>query len=361
MATVPRDRVYAPPLTPEQAPCIDGLREAVLTALMHEHGPFYDEYVAEELQRGAQPDQGARAELAQRALQLYARLADDNFLHRYLRARQYDIDKACAKVLRSLAWHLRERPEDLRAADFAEEARFGKVYLGGTDRHGRPVVVLDSSLTSVLDEAGQIRHLVWTLDRAVRRMARTGCEKLVVFMHMESFGFTNFPPLRAMQDAIRVLGGHFPERLGHCVLYMVPYVFGSLWSVVKQLIDPVTREKFVMIAGDTAAGTANDATLTGAPSGTGASAASNRRTAHVGPPTVEGSHAWPPRSSEVIGPDWRTLTGAERPVLDVGASPGYAHAERWAEALQEEEEADGKAVVRDGASDDDDDFVDAHE
>jgi hypothetical protein len=40
--------------------------------------------------------------------------------------------------------------------------------------------------------------------------------------------------------------------------------------------------------------------------------------------------------TDILGPAWRTLTGAEQPVLVAGASPGYDHAARWAEALQEE-------------------------
>ena len=39
---------------------------------------------------------------------------------------------------------------------------------------------------------------------------------------------------------------------------------------------------------------------------------------------------------DIIGPDWRTLCGAEQPVLATGASPGYDHAARWADALAEE-------------------------
>lgn len=297
-AAVAPDRIRAPPLTEAQAECIDALRAAVDAALADPHHVFYAPPLLP-----ADADAADRAALVQRAQALFARLGTRNFLHRYLRARAFDVEAACLKTLRSLAWHLTARPEALRAAEFEEDARNGKTYLSGPDAHGRPIVVLDSTKPSVLDHEGQLRHLVWTLRRAEHRMAAAGgdCEKFVAFLHLEDFGWSTAPPLRTVQDTTRILGGHFPERLGHCVLYKAPFVFWTLWSMVKPLLDPVTRDKVVMISGDTSEGSANDLLL-----------------------------------REIVGPAWRELCGAEQPVLAPGASPGYDHAVRWAEALADD-------------------------
>ena len=272
--------VHAPPLPPDGAAAIDALREAILNALSHEHSPFYADYLASTADDNPDPSSfsvapsfsaaspssaasTASIPLVMQALEVYARVCDDNFLHRYLRARQFDVPRACTKALASIAWHLRVRPERLRAAEFEAEARAGKVYVSGPDVHGRAILVLDSTRASVLDQGGQIHHLIWNIQRAVRRTAAGGCEKFAVFIHLEEFGWSNAPSLLATQQAIRLLGGHFPERLGHCVLYKAPYLFWTLWSMVKPLLDPVTSAKVVMISGDTADGTANNQTLVG--------------------------------------------------------------------------------------------------
>ena len=278
--TVPRERVFAPALEDGQAAVLDAVREAVLDVLMHERHAFYTDYLAAHT-HGTAPPQGdeadeaeepplsaaaaaaERAELMQRALAVYARICDDNFLHRYARARAYDVERTCTKVLNSIAWHLAVRPETIRAAEFEEEARTGKIYIGGTDVHGRAVIVLDNTKASALDHDGQMRHLIWSMQRAVRRMQPGGREKFVVFIHLEDFGFTTAPSLRTTQETIKILGGHFPERLGHCVLYKAPYLFWTLWNMVKPIIDVVTREKVVMISGDTSEGTSNDHMLVG--------------------------------------------------------------------------------------------------
>ena len=64
---------------------------------------------------------------------------------------------------------------------------------------------------------------------------------------------------------------------------------------MKPFVDPVTFSKVVVINGDVSKGTPNDKILT-----------------------------------ELIGEEWRDMTGAESPRLRSDSAPGYDHAANWA-------------------------------
>ena len=45
---------------------------------------------------------------------------------------------------------------------------------------------------------------------------------------------------------------------GHVVLYQAPWVFQTLFNMVKPLLDPVTAGKVVFVSGDDSPGSDND-------------------------------------------------------------------------------------------------------
>jgi hypothetical protein len=224
---------------------------------------------------------------------------DRPVLHRYLRARQYDVNKALALLHGTLVWRGTMRPDTLRAVDMETEAVTGKIRHGTLDRHGRPIVVLDNTVENhVSGRDGQMRFLVFNFTRAERLM-KPGVDKYVVFIHLENFSFMNMPPMATTLETCNIVLFHFPERLGHCILYQPPRLFSGTFAIASRLMDAVTRQKVIFVNGDVSAGSANDKLL-----------------------------------SDVISPDWKRLTGAEQPVLSPKCSPGYRHEEYWPKILQ---------------------------
>jgi len=47
----------------------------------------------------------------------------------------------------------------------------------------------------------------------------------------------------------RIMGDHFPERLQRCIIFPIPRYSLWIWGVVKNFLDPISREKMVLIAG----------------------------------------------------------------------------------------------------------------
>jgi hypothetical protein len=47
---------------------------------------------------------------------------------------------------------------------------------------------------------------------------------------------------------------YYPERLGHCIMYKGPAVFGIFFNAIKKLVDPKTASKIVFINGDVSDG-----------------------------------------------------------------------------------------------------------
>jgi hypothetical protein len=42
---------------------------------------------------------------------------------------------------------------------------------------------------------------------------------------------------------IKIFQSHYPETLGHAVVYNAPGIFSAVWKIVKPMLDPAVREK----------------------------------------------------------------------------------------------------------------------
>lgn len=174
-----------------------------------------------------------------------------------------------------------------------KESETGKIYISGVDKWGRPVVIFDNSVQNTNCTTDQLNFLSWNLEYACRMMPLT-VDKYVVFMNLEMFSIFATPSMAATKESIFMLCSAFPERLGHCVCYKPPSLFHTFFNTLKGLIDPRTANKMVFITGDVSEGSPNDNLM-----------------------------------RDIIGDDWKTLTGAEQPVLVPNCSPGYDHSVYW--------------------------------
>lgn len=222
-------------------------------------------------------------------------------LHRFLMARNLDLAKAKAMARNAIMWRQRRAPRRVRVVDIEPEAVTGKCYNPGFDRHGRPVLVLDNTKENTWNIDQNMTHLAWQMERCVRQMGG-GVQKILVFIKLEEFAFRTIPPLAVTKETIQMLSNYYPERLGHCVLFKGPRVFSMFFDSVKHFIDRKTASKAIVVKGNTRVGSVNDNMLI-----------------------------------DLIGDDWRTLTGVNQPVYNPGCSPGYDHAKEWLKVQEEEQ------------------------
>lgn len=173
-------------------------------------------------------------------------------------------------MLDSFTWRAAYRPDLIRASEVESECVTGKIrVLPQRDRHGRPIIVMDSSRENSKGHESQVRHLVWQLERAVRKMnppiegqkPAPFVEKYCVFIQMARHSIWNAPPLKTSMETLKCLTERYPEHLGHAIVFMPGMLFSGLWSACKPLMDPKTVKKVLFVRGDVSDGSKNDALL----------------------------------------------------------------------------------------------------
>lgn len=241
-----------------------------------------------------------------------AQFCDDETIHRFLRARQYDYPKALAMLQETLQWRASYRPQDIRGSMLPNTGRTGKVFSHPIrDRWGRPILVLNNTKENCKDWEENVRWLTFQLERARKAMEidhrRTGArlvEKWVVFIHLTEFSFWNNPPWKVTSETLKLFTSRYPEHLGHAILFEAPPIFSGLFSLCTPFLDEVTKNKVVWISkGDCGEGEKNDLVM-----------------------------------KNLIGPDWKTITGAFQPAVNKDTSPGFYFDKFWEGLLREEDQ-----------------------
>eukprot|EP01039_Chlorochromonas_danica_P006529 gene6529-7202_t len=228
---------------------------------------------------------------------------DDKQLQRFLIARNYNLQASLDMIVHALQWRSKRRPHEIDSkegweAKISKEGETGKIYVPGYDKWKRPVVVMDNGAQNTSNLDDQMNFLAWNLEFCTRLMPST-VDKYCAFVHLETFSFFAMPSMAASKETILMLGTTFPERLGHCIAYRPPTIFRMFWDAVKGFLDPKTRSKIIFINGDITDGSENDKLL-----------------------------------RNIIGDDWKELTGAEQPYIDKRCSPGYSHEKYWPTVIE---------------------------
>lgn len=219
----------------------------------------------------------------------------------YLRARNFDLAKSKKLMLETLTWRLAYGPSRITAGEVEKECATGKIrVLPDLDRHGRPIIVMDSSRENTKGHESQLRHLVWQLERASRKMPPATAdglqrEKYCLFVNMQRHSIWNSPPMKTSLETLKTLTDRYPEHLGHAIVYQPGMLFSGLWSACKPLMDSKTVRKVLFIRGDVSDGSKNDLML-----------------------------------REVIGDNWRAWCDKQK--------DDYDHAEFWPTVLADEAE-----------------------
>jgi len=97
------------------------------------------------------------------------------------------------------------------------------------------------------DHDGNIKHLIYTMERAVACAEKTGQGKLTLIIDYEGYSLSNAPPMKTSRETLSILQDHYPERLYRAYCLHTPYVVYGFYQVISPFIDTVTKEKMVML------------------------------------------------------------------------------------------------------------------
>ncbi|KAL6638676.1 hypothetical protein ACP70R_023787 [Stipagrostis hirtigluma subsp. patula] len=174
---------------------------------------------------------------------------DELTLRRFLRARDHNVGKASAMLLKYLKWKPAAKPNGFIAEEeVANELAQDKLYLQGLDKLGRPIIYAFPARHDPkkrdLDELK--RYVTYVLDKTVSRLPEDQ-EKFVAVVDLKGWGYSNCD-IRAYLAALEIMQNYYPERLARVLLIHVPYVFMAAWKIIYPFIDDNTKKKFVFVS-----------------------------------------------------------------------------------------------------------------
>ncbi|KAL6752267.1 CRAL-TRIO domain-containing protein [Haematococcus lacustris] len=207
----------------------------------------------EQLQSSGQAD-SAGAQLVQGGeLQHASDIVSDAYLHRWLRARSWDVQKACSDIVKHAEWRVSFMPNGrIDEATVANEIACEKLYLQGIDRQGRPLMIAlarkHNGWTRSLEELE--RMCCYVLDEMAKMAAphvdrnpRGQCCTLLDLTDMAMVSMD----VQAIKTLLTLLGEHYVERLGALIFWNPPLIFWGVWNSLSPLLPEVTRAKIFVI------------------------------------------------------------------------------------------------------------------
>lgn len=192
---------------------------------------------------------------------LFAGARNDNFdtpLLRYIVARKYQFTDALKMCVDCLNWRVNIHPVDkyLLEADahmylekshpeLIEAFKIGQVYLRGNDKNGQPIVVVrvQKHLRQNCPDADFERFICLIIEWVRLKLEESkGINKGTILFDMTGFLLQN-ADLHAIKFLTSSFEANYPEYLGTVLIHNAPWVFNTIWSLIKSWLDPVVAQK----------------------------------------------------------------------------------------------------------------------
>lgn len=183
----------------------------------------------------------------------------DNYLLRFVRARKFKYDEAIAMLSKSLDW----RHNTLEADDFLLEGdapsymngtnkgfiknfTVGKCYTRGVDKQKNPIVLFKARLNypsdSPLEGTKRYALVIIEWSRLNLKDISDSRDQCSVIFDLTGFSLKN-NDLPAIKFLAEIFEAHFPEILGSILIHNAPWIFSTIWNLIKNWLDPVVASK----------------------------------------------------------------------------------------------------------------------
>lgn len=168
-------------------------------------------------------------------------------------------------ILEAEAWRRENKVDELyETFTFPEKEAVNKLYpqfYHKTDKDGRPVYIeqlthLDlNKLFKVTTPERLIQQLVYEYEKCQRErlpvcseMSNKLIETSCTIMDLKNVGIAQFWKVSSyVQQASKIGQCYYPETMGRFFIINAPYIFTTVWTVIKGWLDPVTREKIQIL------------------------------------------------------------------------------------------------------------------
>ncbi|XP_041719540.1 SEC14-like protein 1 isoform X1 [Coregonus clupeaformis] len=194
------------------------------------------------------------------------KIPKDQHVLRFLRARDFNLEKAREILCQSLTWR-KQHQVDFLLDSWERPQLLHDYYTGGWhhhDRDGRPLYILrlgqmdTKGLVRALGEESLLRQVLSINEEGLRRCEENtrvfgrpiSCWTCLVDLEGLNMRHLWRPGVKALLRIIEVVEANYPETLGRLLILRAPRVFPVLWTLVSPFIDENTRKKFLVYAGN---------------------------------------------------------------------------------------------------------------
>lgn len=194
------------------------------------------------------------------------KIPKDAHILRFLRAREFSVEKAREMLVHSLAWRKLHSIDKLLETYTPSEVLL-QYYSGGwhySDKDGRPLYVLKlgqmdvKGLMRSVGEEAILKHVLYVNEEGLRRADEATKSRgypvsaCTCIVDLEGLSMRHLwrPGIRALLRIIEVVEANYPETMGRLLIVRAPRVFPVLWTLISPFIDENTRQKFMFYGGN---------------------------------------------------------------------------------------------------------------
>jgi len=180
-----------------------------------------------------------------RLLSRYERwIYDDACLLRYLKARNFDMQKSFRLLMETIRWRRDYRPDEIKPGTLYHENLSGKMYRRGMDKMGRPVLYLKPHLDEPSDWHTKIENTVYMIEKCAQSAPRLhGRDNMILIVDFTGMSAQNAVPMWVNKQIIQVLTNHYVEILHRSFFLNCPWYFTAFWTVIGPMLHQNTRAK----------------------------------------------------------------------------------------------------------------------
>uniref|UniRef100_A0A0N5BLV7 CRAL-TRIO domain-containing protein n=1 Tax=Strongyloides papillosus TaxID=174720 RepID=A0A0N5BLV7_STREA len=190
------------------------------------------------------------------------KLPNDAHLLRFLRARDFDVDKARDMVLSSLLWR-KKHDVDKILHEFVPPPVLKQFFPGSwhyKDKFGRPLFIIR---LGHMDVKGILRAVgLSVMTKFILSICEEGLEKTAeatkelgkpistwtLLVDLEGLSMRHLwrPGVHALLKLIEIVEANYPETMELVLITRAPRVFPVLWTLISPFINENTRKKFMV-------------------------------------------------------------------------------------------------------------------
>ncbi|KAI8794138.1 SEC14-like protein 1 isoform X1 [Biomphalaria glabrata] len=199
------------------------------------------------------------------------KIPKDAHILRFLRAREFNVEKAREMLVHSLAWRKLHNIDKILEGYKLPEV-LERYYPGGwhyCDKDGRPLYIIKlgqmdvKGLMRSVGEEAILRHVLSVNEEGLRRAEEATQKRgypvsaCTCIVDLEGLSMRHLwrPGIRALLRIIETVQANYPETMGRLLIVRAPRVFPVLWTLVSPFIDENTRNKFMIYGGKDYLGT----------------------------------------------------------------------------------------------------------